>query len=283
MHGRSPAPPLALCTILDWCTVRCCGSCARPHESPSCSLPCSTQPLQVGYVHAVAHTLGAHFGTPHGVGNAMVLPHVLDFYCQDDSCTQRLCELAMAIGLATEHPGAFESLAGKRKLVRDRAHASCGHLHDQSHDPHPHPYLVLCCCMVRVDPRWVVSVRVPARMQARAFVAKVRALNSEMGIPASVPDMRPSDVAPVAARAIVEANGEGKLSLYRRRLRVMISTIRITLDWLRFMYTCCDTDTDTNYLTWSRYDFGYPSPKYMESMDMLQVVQALLPRPSAKL
>eukprot|EP01049_Picozoa_sp_SAG25_P008331 SAG25_NODE_739_length_5624_cov_2.079819_3_plen_71_part_00 len=48
----------------------------------------------------------------------MVLPHVLDFYCQDDSCTQRLCELAMAIGLATEHPGAFESLAGKRKLVR---------------------------------------------------------------------------------------------------------------------------------------------------------------------
>jgi hypothetical protein len=150
MHGRSPAPPLALCTILDWCTVRCCGSCARPHESPSCSLPCSPQPLQVGYVHAVAHTLGAHFGTPHGVGNAMVLPHVLDFYCQDDSCTQRLCELAMAIGLATEHPGAFESLAGKRKLVREyRAHASCGHLHDQSHDPHPHPYLVLCC-MVRV-------------------------------------------------------------------------------------------------------------------------------------
>jgi hypothetical protein len=134
-----------------------------------------------------------------------------------------------------------------------------------------------------VSPLWVVSVRVPARMQARAFVAKVRALNSEMGIPASVPDMRPSDVAPVAARAIVEANGEGKLSLYRRRLRVMISTIRITLDWLRFMYTCCDTDTDTNYLTWSRYDFGYPSPKYMESMDMLQVVQALLPRPSAKL
>ena len=34
----------------------------------------------VGYVHAVAHTLGAKFHTPHGVANAMVLPHVLDFY-----------------------------------------------------------------------------------------------------------------------------------------------------------------------------------------------------------
>ena len=31
----------------------------------------------VGYVHAIAHTLGGLFHTPHGVGNSMVLPHVL--------------------------------------------------------------------------------------------------------------------------------------------------------------------------------------------------------------
>ena len=34
----------------------------------------------VGYIHAVAHTLGALFHTPHGQGNAIVMPHVLDFY-----------------------------------------------------------------------------------------------------------------------------------------------------------------------------------------------------------
>ena len=33
----------------------------------------------VGYVHAVSHQLGAFYGTPHGLGNAIVLPHVIEF------------------------------------------------------------------------------------------------------------------------------------------------------------------------------------------------------------
>jgi alcohol dehydrogenase class IV len=28
----------------------------------------------VGYVHAISHNLGARYGVPHGLGNAMVLP-----------------------------------------------------------------------------------------------------------------------------------------------------------------------------------------------------------------
>ena len=36
-----------------------------------------TQAL-VGYVHAISHNLGARYGVPHGLGNAMVLPHVLE-------------------------------------------------------------------------------------------------------------------------------------------------------------------------------------------------------------
>jgi alcohol dehydrogenase class IV len=31
----------------------------------------------VGYVHAVAHQFGAYYGTPHGLANAIVLPHIL--------------------------------------------------------------------------------------------------------------------------------------------------------------------------------------------------------------
>ena len=34
----------------------------------------------VGYVHAIAHNLGGMYGIPHGLANAIILPHVLDFY-----------------------------------------------------------------------------------------------------------------------------------------------------------------------------------------------------------
>ena len=34
----------------------------------------------VGYVHAIAHNLGGLYGTPHGLANAVILPHVLEWY-----------------------------------------------------------------------------------------------------------------------------------------------------------------------------------------------------------
>lgn len=34
----------------------------------------------VGNVHAIAHTLGGQYGTPHGLANATILPIVLDYY-----------------------------------------------------------------------------------------------------------------------------------------------------------------------------------------------------------
>jgi len=55
----------------------------------------------VGYVHAIAHQLGGMFHVPHGDANAMLLPHLLEFYLSDEAgvaakCTQLLCELAVA-------------------------------------------------------------------------------------------------------------------------------------------------------------------------------------------
>jgi len=47
----------------------------------------------VGYVHAVSHQLGGHYGVPHGLGNAMVLPHVLELL--RDAAAPRLAELAV--------------------------------------------------------------------------------------------------------------------------------------------------------------------------------------------
>jgi alcohol dehydrogenase class IV len=52
----------------------------------------------VGYVHAVAHSLGGKYGIPHGLANAVLLPHVLRAY--GDSVTGRLAELAHLTGIA---------------------------------------------------------------------------------------------------------------------------------------------------------------------------------------
>ena len=51
----------------------------------------------VGYVHAVAHTLGGKYGVAHGLANAVLLPKVLRAY--GSSVTKPLAELAKAVGL----------------------------------------------------------------------------------------------------------------------------------------------------------------------------------------
>lgn len=55
----------------------------------------------VGYVHAFAHNFGALYGTPHGLANAIALPHILAF--SKDAITDRLAELARAAGLGEDN------------------------------------------------------------------------------------------------------------------------------------------------------------------------------------
>lgn len=50
----------------------------------------------VGYVHAIAHTLGGLYGTPHGLANAVILPHVLDYY--GDTAYAKLAKLGEIVG-----------------------------------------------------------------------------------------------------------------------------------------------------------------------------------------
>ena len=53
----------------------------------------------VGYVHAVAHSLGGQYNIPHGLANAVLLPYVLERY---GSCIHRkLHDLAVAAGVAS--------------------------------------------------------------------------------------------------------------------------------------------------------------------------------------
>ncbi len=51
----------------------------------------------VGLVHAMAHTLGGKYGTPHGLANAVILPYVLDFY--GEKAYNKLATLGECIGL----------------------------------------------------------------------------------------------------------------------------------------------------------------------------------------
>lgn len=51
----------------------------------------------VGNVHAIAHQLGGLYHTPHGLANAIVLPHVLRF--SSPSCTGKLAALAVHAGV----------------------------------------------------------------------------------------------------------------------------------------------------------------------------------------
>lgn len=51
----------------------------------------------VGYVHAMAHTLGGFYGVPHGLANAIILPYVLEAYGK--SAYKKLAQLADAVGI----------------------------------------------------------------------------------------------------------------------------------------------------------------------------------------
>jgi alcohol dehydrogenase class IV len=54
----------------------------------------------VGYVHAIAHQFGGKYHTPHGLANAIMLPHVLRFSAP--AITKRLAKLAVRAQLGKE-------------------------------------------------------------------------------------------------------------------------------------------------------------------------------------
>lgn len=53
----------------------------------------------LGIVHAIAHQLGGFYHTPHGVANAILLPHCMEF--NRPYCTDRMADIAAALGVDT--------------------------------------------------------------------------------------------------------------------------------------------------------------------------------------
>ncbi len=61
----------------------------------------------VGYVHAVAHTLGGQYNVPHGLANAVLMPIVLDEF--GETVYEKLHQLAVAGGISKESDDVTES------------------------------------------------------------------------------------------------------------------------------------------------------------------------------
>ncbi|NHN75887.1 L-threonine dehydrogenase [Azotobacter chroococcum] len=75
----------------------------------------------LGYVHAMAHQLGGFYDLPHGVCNAVLLPHVESFNAS--VCPERLRDVAKSMGVDVQgmsaEQGAQAALAAIRTLSKD--------------------------------------------------------------------------------------------------------------------------------------------------------------------
>lgn len=71
----------------------------------------------VGYIHAVAHSLGGTYGTPHGLANAVIMPYVLEAYGK--SAYKKLHEIGIAVGVSDKNDS--HEIGAKKfiKAVRD--------------------------------------------------------------------------------------------------------------------------------------------------------------------
>lgn len=60
---------------------------------------CAFTKSYVGYVHAIAHSLGGEYNVPHGLANAVILPYILEAY--GSSVHKKLYLLAVEAGIVS--------------------------------------------------------------------------------------------------------------------------------------------------------------------------------------
>lgn len=78
---------------------------------------CAFTKSYVGYVHAVAHSLGGEYGVPHGLANATLLPVVLEAY--GEKIYRKLHDLAISAGLADKDTPDEEAARAFIDAVKD--------------------------------------------------------------------------------------------------------------------------------------------------------------------
>ncbi len=71
----------------------------------------------VGYVHAMAHQIGAFYHVPHGLANAVILPHILDF--SYEAAYPKYALLARKMELASSSEGDREAATKFLNTVKE--------------------------------------------------------------------------------------------------------------------------------------------------------------------
>ena len=129
----------------------------------SCTAGMAFTRTSVGYIHAIAHQLGALYHVPHGLANAIVMPFVLDL--SKKNCARRLADLARCGAVGSQTAGDLEL--------------------------------------------------------ATQFIAHIRKMNNDMGIPDRVENLRREDFDKIVDRAFKEAHGNYGVPKYFSRAECM--------------------------------------------------------------
>ena len=75
----------------------------------------------LGYVHAMAHQLGGFYNLPHGVCNAILLPHVCEFNLI--ACPDRYAKIAELMGVDIQHLTVNEAAHAAIDAIRELSKA----------------------------------------------------------------------------------------------------------------------------------------------------------------
>lgn len=75
----------------------------------------------LGLVHGMAHPLGAFYNMPHGVANAILLPHIMEWNA--DYTGEKYRDIACAMGVKNAHS---MDLADARRMAVNAVRALCG-------------------------------------------------------------------------------------------------------------------------------------------------------------
>lgn len=78
---------------------------------------CAFTKSYVGYVHAVAHSLGGEYNVPHGLANAVILPLVLESY--GSKIHKKLYKLAVEAGIAEKGTPYDEAATAFIQAIKD--------------------------------------------------------------------------------------------------------------------------------------------------------------------
>ena len=79
---------------------------------------CAFTVSYVGYVHAIAHSLGGEYNVPHGLANAIILPMILKAY--GHKIDKKLKTLAIEAGLATSTTPQEEAAASFIRAIEEK-------------------------------------------------------------------------------------------------------------------------------------------------------------------